>query len=354
MELGMRDSATILVVDDAPENIDVLVGILKPSYQLKVARDGEMAIKIANIQPRPDLILLDIMMPGIDGYETCKRLKLDIATRDIPIIFITAKISVEDEARGLSLGAVDYIAKPVNPAIVMQRVKTHLALSDQKRELYQKVKMQTQELINTRYNIIQKLGRAAEFKDNETGNHVQRMSKYARILALACGMESETADLLMNAAPMHDIGKIGVPDHILKKSGKLNEEEWLIMKEHAAFGAEILDEENPSLLLETAKTVAMTHHEKWDGTGYPNGLKAEAIPLEGRIIAIADVFDALTSKRPYKPAWTIERAIALIKSESGKHFDPQLVEYFINNLDEILEIKAQFSEEPTTNTENIC
>lgn len=340
----MKDTATILVVDDAPENIDVLVGILKPSYQIKVARDGEMAIKIANIRPRPNLILLDIMMPGIDGYETCKRLKLDIATRDIPIIFITAKISVDDEAKGLSLGAVDYIAKPVNPAIVMQRVKTHLSLSNQKRALYQQVKLQTKELISTRNNIIQKLGRAAEFKDNETGDHVQRMSKYAFVLATAFGMDEAAADMLMNAAPMHDIGKIGVPDHILKKAGRLNEDEWQVMKEHAAFGGKILDEKNPSPLMEMAKTVAITHHEKWDGSGYPKGLKAQEIPLTGRIIAIADVFDALTSARPYKPAWTIERSVELIKSESGKHFDPELVDCFVNNLDEIIAIKAQFSE----------
>ena len=340
----MSDVATILVVDDTPENIDVLVAILKPSYQLKVARDGAMAIKIANIKPHPDLILLDIMMPGIDGFETCKRLKSALSTQNIPIIFITAKISVEDEARGLSLGAVDYIAKPVNPAIVMQRVKTHLALSSQKRELYQEVKVKTLELINTRFSIIQKLGRAAEFKDNETGSHVQRMSKYAYILAIAYGMGSEAADVLMNAAPMHDIGKIGVPDHILKKPGQLDREEWLAMKEHAAFGAEILEEENPSILMETAKTIALTHHEKWDGSGYPNGLKADEIPLVGRIIAIADVFDALTSIRPYKPAWSIERTIALMKKESGKHFDPDLVECFLHNLDEILAIKAQFSE----------
>lgn len=344
MEVSMEDRATILVVDDAPENIDVLVGILKPNYQLKVARDGEMAIKIANIRPRPDLILLDIMMPGIDGYETCKRLKLDITTRDIPIIFITAKISVEDETKGLSLGAVDYIVKPVTPAIVMQRVKTHLALSDQKRALYQQVKLQTKELISARYNIIHKLGRAAEFKDNETGDHVKRMSKYAYVLATEFGMDEAAADMLMNAAPMHDVGKIGVPDHILKKTGKLNDEEWLIMKEHAAFGGEILAEENPSLLMETAKIVAMTHHEKWDGSGYPNGLVGAEIPLVGRIVAIADVFDALTSKRPYKPAWDIERAIELITEQSGKHFDPELVSCFIENLDKILIIKAQFSE----------
>jgi putative two-component system response regulator len=344
MDLGMKDMATILVVDDAPENIDVLVGILKPSYQLKVARDGEMAIKIANIRPRPDLILLDVMMPGIDGYETCKRLKLDLVTRDIPIIFVTAKISVEDEARGLSLGAVDYIAKPVTPAIVMQRVRTHLALSDQKRELYQQVKLQTKELINTRNNIIQKLGRAAEFKDNETGDHVQRMSKYAYVLAIAYGMDEAAADMLMSAAPMHDVGKIGVPDHILKKAGQLNNDEWQLMKEHASFGGVILDEEDPSPLMEMAKAVAITHHEKWDGSGYPKGLIAEEIPLVGRIIAIADVFDALTSKRPYKPAWTIERAIELIQNESGKHFDPELVVCFTDSLDKVLAIKAQFSE----------
>ena len=340
----MNDIATILVVDDAPENIDVLVGILKPNYQLKVARNGEMAIKIANIRPRPDLILLDIMMPGIDGYETCKRLKLDIVTRDIPIIFITAKISVDDEARGLSLGAVDYITKPVTPAIVMQRVRTHLALSNQKRELYQQVKLQTKELINTRNNIIEKLGRAAEFKDNETGNHVKRMSKYAHVLATAYGMDEAAADMLMHAAPMHDIGKIGVPDHILKKAGKLDANEWRLMKEHAAFGGKILDEEDPSALMEMAKAVAVTHHEKWNGSGYPNGLKAKDIPLVGRIIAIADVFDALTSQRPYKPAWTIERTVELIQSESGKHFDPELVECFIENLNEFIAIKEQFSE----------
>jgi len=340
----MNDMATILVVDDTPENIDVLVGILKPNYQLKVARGGKMAIKIANIKPQPDLILLDIMMPEIDGYQTCERLKSDIATQNIPIIFITARISVENETRGLALGAVDYITKPINPAIVMQRVKTHLALSNQKRELYQQVKLQTQELINTRYNIIQKLGRAAEFKDNETGNHVKRMSKYAYVLALAYGMDLEAADILMHAAPMHDIGKIGIPDDILKKPARLNNDEWLVMKEHATLGAEILDEENPSLLMATAKEVALTHHEKWDGSGYPKGLKADEIPLVGRIIAIADVFDALTSSRPYKPAWSIERTTAFMKSESGKHFDPELVDCFLNSLDEILVVKAQFSE----------
>jgi putative two-component system response regulator len=342
--MTMNEQATILLVDDTPENIDVLVGILKPHYQLKVARNGEMALKIANLKAKPDLILLDVMMPGISGFETCQRLKADISTADIPIIFVTAKISVDDEAYGLSIGAVDYIAKPVNPAIVIQRVKTHVSLSNQKRELYQQVKIQTQELINTRNNIIEKLGRAAEFKDNETGTHVKRMSKYSYILAKASGMNEEAAELLMSAAPMHDIGKIGVPDHILKKPSQLDDDEWITMKDHATFGSEILEEENPSLLMETAKIVALTHHEKWDGSGYPSGLKGTEIPLVGRIVAIADVFDALTSKRPYKRAWSIDSAIELIQNESGKHFDPTLVTCFIEQLDEVLEIKAQFDE----------
>lgn len=341
---SMKDTATILVVDDAPENIDVLVDVLKPHYQIKVARDGKMALKIADIHPRPDLILLDVMMPGIDGFETCRQLKSAISTRDIPVIFITAKISVDDEAKGLSLGAVDYITKPFSPAVVNQRVKTHLALSDQKRELYRQVKRQTQELISTRYAIIQKLGRAAEFKDNETGSHVQRMSKYAYILAIASGMDEYTADTLMSAAPMHDIGKIGIPDHILKKNNRLDDDEWKIMQEHATVGGEILDEEMPSRLMEMAKAIAITHHEKWDGSGYPNGLRKKEIPLEGRIVAIADVFDALTSERPYKKAWSVDDAIKLIKQESGHHFDPELVSHFIANLDKVLVIKEQFLE----------
>jgi len=336
------EKQTILVVDDTPENIDVLVGTLKQDYHVKAAINGEMALKIVHATP-PDIILLDIMMPGIDGYEVCRRLKADYTTRHIPVIFITAKIGVQDELQGLELGAVDYITKPISPPIVKARVKTHLALYDQNRELDQKVHLKTQQLHETRLQIIQRLGRAAEYKDNETGMHVIRMSHYSRILGVAAGMNETEADLLMSAAPMHDIGKIGIPDHILKKPGKLTEEEFDIMKTHTTIGAEIIGDD-PSELLQLAKVVALTHHEKWNGFGYPNGLAEEDIPRVGRIVAIADVFDALTSERPYKKAWTVEDAVELLNNGAGEHFDPLLVKLFVEALPEMLEVKKKYGE----------
>lgn len=336
------EKQTVLVVDDTPENIDVLVGTLKQDYHVKAAINGDMALKIVHSTP-PDIILLDIMMPGIDGFEVCRRLKEDYTTRHIPVVFITAKIGVQDELHGLELGAVDYITKPISPPIVKARVKTHLALYDQNRELDQKVHAKTLQLHETRMQIIQRLGRAAEYKDNETGKHVIRMSHYSRILGLATGMDESEADLLMSAAPMHDIGKIGIPDHILKKPARLDEDEYEIMKTHTTIGAEIIGDD-PSELLQLAKVVALTHHEKWNGFGYPNGLAEEDIPRVGRIIAIADVFDALTSKRPYKEAWTVEDAIDILKMGAGEHFDPHLVPLFIKALPEILEVKSRYEE----------
>lgn len=333
---------TILVVDDTSVNIDVLAGMLKSDYQVRVAKNGEIALKIAQ-KIHIDLILLDIMMPGIDGFEVCKRLKQDHTTRHIPIIFVTAKITAADELKGLELGAVDYITKPFNPPIVLQRVQTQLALSNQSRELAKKVKQKTAELERTQLKVIQKLGRAAEYKDNETGMHVIRMSHYTKILASAAGMCEEESDMLMAAAPMHDVGKIGVSDAILKKPGKLNADEIEQMKKHAEMGAEIIGE-NDSELLKMARIVAMTHHEKWDGTGYPLSLKGEAIPRIGRIVAIADVFDALTSDRPYKKAWSVEAAVALLEQESGKHFDPMLVPLFLAHLDEIVDVMHSFKD----------
>ncbi len=336
------DRQTILVVDDTPENIDVLVGTLKHDYHVKAAINGEMALKVVKATP-PDLILLDIMMPGIDGYEVCRRLKADYTTRHIPIIFITAKIGVQDEIKGLELGAVDYIAKPVSPPIVKARVQTQLALYDQNRELDRKVQIKTEQLHETRLQIIQRLGRAAEYKDDDTGLHVIRMSKYSRILGVAAGMSDSEADVLLNAAPMHDIGKIGIPDNILKKPGKLTDEEFDIMRGHCVIGAEIIGDD-PSELLQMAKVVALTHHEKWDGSGYPNGLAGEDIPRVGRIVAIADVFDALTSVRPYKKAWSVDDAVDLLKTSAGGHFDPQLVSLFVDALPEVLEVMASYSE----------
>ncbi|WP_221794644.1 HD-GYP domain-containing protein [Oceanobacter mangrovi] len=340
----LNNAPTLLVVDDRPENIDMLVGILRPEFRVKAALSGEQALKIAAISPHPDLILLDIMMPGLDGYETIELLKSDPRTSHIPVIFVTAKSEVGDEERGFALGAVDYITKPLSPPIVLARVRTHLALHDQNRVLEQKVIQRTEELNATRLQIIRRLGRAAEFKDNETGMHVIRMSHYSRIIAEGIGMPENWTRLLFEAAPMHDVGKIGIPDRILLKPGKLDAEEWELMKKHAQFGADIIGEDG-SELLQMARIIAATHHEKWNGSGYPAGLKGRNIPLEGRIVAIADVFDALTTERPYKKAWSVERAIELIQSESGSHFDPTLVTAFCDALETILEIKYQFAEE---------
>jgi len=336
--------ATILAVDDSPENIDVLSGALRPHYKVKVALNGEKALQIANVSPRPDIILLDVMMPDIDGYEVCRRLKENPGTAGIPIIFITAKREISDEQHGFELGAVDYISKPVSPPVVLARVHTHLALYDQNRELERKVTERTVQLHETRLKIVQKLGRAGEYKDNETGMHVVRMSNYSRLMAEALDYNDAWSDLVFNAAPMHDIGKIGIPDHILLKPGKLDGEEWEEMKRHAQYGAEIIGDEDNELL-RTAAEVAITHHEKWDGSGYPNGLKGDSIPLAGRIVAIADVFDALTSERPYKKAWTVEDAMDLIRTEAGRHFDPQLVPKFESLLPEVLKIKARYFDE---------
>ncbi|MGE4296770.1 MAG: HD domain-containing phosphohydrolase [Desulfovibrionaceae bacterium] len=332
---------TVLVVDDTPANIDVLSNILA-EYNVKAANSGTKALAVAS-RFVPDIILLDIMMPDMDGYDVCSRLKRDLKTKDIPVIFITAMNDVADEARGFAIGAVDYITKPVSAPIVRARVKTHLRLYDQNRDLEHLVHERTKELNESRLEIIRRLGLAAEYKDNETGMHVVRMSYYCKVVAQGMGMSDEEVDLLLNAAPMHDVGKIGIPDNILRKPGLLDNHERFIMQQHTDFGAKIIGEHDTPLL-HLARIVALTHHEKWDGTGYPKGLKGEDIPLAGRIVAIADVFDALTSNRPYKEAWPFDKAVALVKEEAGRHFDPALVSIFLNHLDEIRALARQHAD----------
>ena len=333
---------TILIVDDSAENIDILDAILRPHYLVRVATNGERALEIAQSR-QPDIILLDIMMPGIDGYEVCRRLKEDPKTSSIPVIFITTKGDVEDEKKGFESGAADYITKPISPPIVEARIRTHLALYDQNRELAKKVKERTYELEQSRLEIIHRLGRAVEFKDYETGLHVIRISHYARLLSEALGMNQEWSELLFNAAPLHDIGKIGIPDRTLQKPGPLSEDEWKIMKKHPEYGAAIIGE-HVSELLQMAQQIALTHHEKWDGSGYPRGLQGLDIPLVGRIIAVVDVFDALTTVRPYKKALSVDEAVQIIKNGAGCHFDPDLVTVFEKILPEIIEIKTRYDE----------
>jgi len=338
-----KEKQTILVVDDTPENIDVLSGLLRSEFRVKAAPNGPRALQIAQALPQPDLILLDIMMPGMDGYQVCRELKSDPRTRHIPVIFVTARSDVEDEAKGLSLGAVDYITKPISPPIVLARVRTQLALHDQNRQLEQRVRERTEELVETRLEVIRRLGRAAELKDNETGLHVIRMSHYARLLAQALGVGPDWSELLFNAAPMHDVGKIGIPDRILLKPGPLDADEWAVMQRHPVYGAEIIGEHD-SALLRLSREIALHHHEKWDGSGYPNALKAAGIPLSARIVAIADVFDALTTARPYKKAWEVEDAVRHIQQQAAIHFDPELVPLFSRTLPDMLEIRKRYRE----------
>ena len=335
--------STILLVDDIADNIDILNAILLPHYRTRVALSGEKALRIANSANPPDLILLDIMMPELNGYDVCRQLKANPDTRDIPVIFVTAMNEMEDEKLGLELGAVDYITKPVSPPIVLARLRTHLALYDQNRELARQVGERTAELFNTRQQIIRRLGRAAEFRDNETGNHIIRMSHFCRLIGTAAGLGEKSVEMLYNASPMHDVGKIGIPDHILLKQGKLDDEEWVIMRQHPQIGADIIGQHTDELL-QTAAMIALCHHEKWDGSGYPNSLKGEDIPLLARIASLADVFDALTTARPYKKAWSVDDAVSFIESQAGSHFDPNLIEPFKRVLPDMLRIREEFSD----------
>lgn len=342
---GDLKKQTILVVDDTPQNIDVLKSILIPTYNIQAAINGDIALALAE-KHQPDLILLDVMMPGIDGYEVCKRLKASPVTQDIPIIFVTALSETEQEERGLSLGAVDYITKPVNPAIVVARVKTHLTLANQQRATREAVIARTRELSESQRSAIFMLGQAGHYNDTDTGVHIWRMAAYAAELARRAGWSVEDAAMLELAAPMHDTGKIGIPDDILKAERKLSPEEMEVMKTHAKIGRDILSMSRTPLFA-LAGEVAYCHHERWDGQGYPQGLKGEQIPESARIVAIADVFDALTMRRPYKEAWSVERSIQLIETEAGAHFDPRLVDLFTTHLDSILAIKESWSERET-------
>ncbi|MCM0148753.1 response regulator [Photobacterium galatheae] len=326
----MPKRKTLLLVDDEPANLQVLQNILSTEYRLIFAKDGQRALALARAE-KTDLILLDVMMPDLSGFEVIQHLKTLPETRHIPVIFVTALSDAENEAQGFEFGAVDFIAKPVSPPIVRARVKNHLSL------------VRMEELKSTRLSVVQMLGKAAEYKDNETGHHVIRMSHYAYSIALAAGFSASWSETLLHASPMHDIGKIGIPEQILNKPGRLTQEEWAVMKEHTLIGAEILVNDG-SELMNIARNIAVYHHEKWDGSGYPHGLQRDAIPVEARITAIADVFDALTSERPYKTAWSVEDASNYIRENSGTHFDPLLVDAFCRCLPDLLYIKDKWHE----------
>jgi len=339
----------ILVVDDTRTNITVLLEMLRDDYKLGVAMNGPKALEYARTQ-QPDLILLDVMMPGMDGYQVCRELKRDPRTRDIPVMFISAVKEARNKTEGLNSGGVDYITKPFDVSEVKARVTTHLTLKlaqerlkDQNAILDQKVRERTRELRNTQIEVVTRLCLAAEFRDTETGFHIKRISHYTALIAAQLQLEPEQQELIFHASSMHDVGKIGIPDDILLKPGKLLDTEWTIMKQHAEIGARML-EGGSSKLLRMAHDIALTHHERWDGTGYPRGLGGEDIPLPGRITSLCDVFDALTSRRPYKEPWPVDAAVQEILAGRGTQFDPAVVDAFCSMQDSFVRVKDRFSD----------
>ncbi|MFW5490538.1 MAG: HD domain-containing phosphohydrolase [Desulfovibrio sp.] len=334
----------ILLVDDNRPNLKILIGALRDEYKISVATNGRQALDMVEAL-QPDIILLDVMMPEMNGYQVCEKLKENPNTADIPVIFITALTDSSEKARAFQAGGVDFITKPVELIEVKARVSTHLALEraqlslkNQNATLEQRVQERTRELSDTRIDLIRRLSMAAEYRDTDTGDHILRMSHYCKLIADNMGLSHDLCEEIYVASPMHDVGKIGIPDHILRKPGKLDPSEWEIMKTHTTIGAEILSNGKYSLL-QTARTIALTHHERWDGKGYPNGLAGKDIPISGRIVGLCDVFDALTSVRPYKAAWPVDKAVETICEENGTHFDPVVVECFMDLQPEVNRIR---------------
>ncbi len=335
---------TVMVVDDEPVNLTVMSDLLQQEYKVLVANSGRRAQQLIETQPLPDLILLDIMMPQMSGLEVCRWLKQRVETQEIPVIFVTAVSDAISEEEGFEAGGIDYITKPIVPPILLARVRAQIALYDEQRTLEQRVTERTAQLNHTRLMVVHRLGRAAEYRDNETGNHVIRMSYTARLLAEALGEPKEWIDDLFIAAPMHDVGKIGIPDSILLKQGRLNAQEWAIMRQHPTIGATILGDPEDSSMLKLAVSVALNHHERWDGSGYPAGLVGVDIPLEARIVALADVVDALLSKRPYKEPWSVDRTLEYIAAEAARQFDPELVPVLLGQFSEVEVVMQRFSD----------
>ena len=356
--MSKLNKTVILIVDDSTENLHVLGGLLRPKYQVLAAISGEVCLRVANSLPKPDLILLDVMMPGMDGYEVLFRLRDNPETSDIPVVFLTALADAGDEERGLTLGAVDYITKPIMPAVVLARVNTHLEaklardwLKDKNATLEAEVAHRMAENDFTQRVSIRALAHLAETRDPETGNHILRTQGYVQLLAnvlcphprFADTLTDRYVDLISRSAPLHDIGKVGIPDYVLLKPGKLTTEEWVIMQTHSKLGSDAIEQaeidiDMPLPFLSLAKEIAHWHHEKWDGSGYPDRLSGDAIPISARLMAVADVFDALISVRLYKPKMSYAEARDIIAAGRGQHFDPDVTDAFLGNFDRFVAI----------------
>ena len=340
----MASRPVILVADDSEDIRNLLGVLLKRHYEVKFAKNSDEALAAADTDPLPDLILLDVEMPSVSGVEVCKTLKANPSLAAIPVIFITSLADPKDQAAGLLAGAVDYITKPITAPIVLLRVKTQLALQDQRRALEEQVAARTEELYETRLQLIQRLARAAEFREGGLTNRVLRVSRYVEILSAALGLKGKAVETLAAAAPLYDIGKMGVPEHILTKADKLNDAEWAQMKKHPEIGAGIIGEHQDPLLAQ-ARVMALTHHERWDGSGYPKGLKGDAIPVPGRIMALADAFEAMTATQRHREPVAAPEAAKRIAADSGKQFDPAVVAAFVKSVKEFEAVRTEFKDE---------
>ena len=365
--LDSSEKPTILVVDDTPDNLALMSSLLKGDYKVKIANNGEKALKVAASDMPPDLILLDIMMPGMDGYEVCRRLKHDPVMMNIPVIFLTAKAEMEDEKLGLELGAVDYITKPISPPIVMARVKNHLALKamddflrDRNGFLELEVAKRTREVMAIQDVTILAMASLAETRDTETGNHIRRTQFYVKALAerlrdhprFAWFLTEANITMLFKSAPLHDLGKVGIPDRILLKPGRFEPHEFEIMKTHTTLGHDAIAHAEKSLGFEVdfltfAKAIALSHQEKWDGSGYPQGLAGDDIPIAARLMALADVYDALISRRVYKEGMPHEKAVQIMSDGRGTHFDADMFDAFVEIQEEFRTIAQRFVDSDT-------
>lgn len=375
----MESTAHILIVDDQPDNLLILEDLLSAHYTVHTATDGQRAMTYLENGGRADLILLDVVMPEPDGFEVCRRVKATPELHDIPLLFLSSLESATDEEYGLSLGAEDFIHKPYSPPVVLARVNNHIKLAltssllkirnetleqlvaERTREILSKsaeLVQQKQEVIASQGATITAFCALAEARDNETGNHIHRTQNYVRLLAeqlrdhprFAHELNDETIMLLFKSAPLHDVGKVGIPDAILCKPGKLTPDEWVIMRRHTIYGRDAIAQAEAELgsrdgsFLHYAREIAYGHHEKWNGLGYPEGLAGDAIPLSARLMAVADVYDALISKRVYKEPYTHEETIAMMAKERGSHFDPDILDAFLDVADEFRMIAARFSD----------
>ena len=343
------EKPTILVVEDTPDDLALIAGLLSATYRVIIAKQGQSGLALATAETPPDLILLDIMMPDMDGYAVCRALKASPATRDIPVIFLTGKSSIEDEQLGFSLGAVDYITKPVSPPLLLARVATQIALKrasdflrDKNTWLEAEIARRDNQLTAIQDVTILTMASMAETRDTETGNHIRRTQNYVKALALqlkahprfSLFLSDENIDTLYKSAPLHDIGKVAIPDRILLKPGTLSVEEFEIMKTHTTLGWNAINNAERSLgiqaeFLSVAKDIALFHQEKWDGSGYPQGRKGDAIPISARLMALADVYDALISRRVYKEPMPHDEAVTIIQQGRGVHFDPDIADAFL-------------------------